>query len=296
MKFITAQPCEPRFLWELEVLITNIRKTCLDKHEIIAIFNDQNPHLMREFQQKYGDQVMIKIYSDNRDNRAYPPTARPYLLWRFLSEDKARENDTYFQLDSDVIFREIPDIPELSGKKIIGSDCGGYIDYNYLITRKNGAQIVDGFAKILNVPEDLIRETPGIGAQWIFTNPTADLWWHIWRDSDNLYNFLQGIDSDIQKWTAEMWSQLYNFAKYGWEVEISPELAFCMSTDPVELWDSKKILHNAGVVSSNASACFYKGDYISRSPFGDDLSWVRRDKCSRKYVDAIEKVSIENTK
>lgn len=238
------------------------------------------------------ENIEVHHYPDERSSKAYHPTVRPFLVWRYLSEDSTREEETYFQIDSDVIFREMVDFNkfDLSERVCYASDCGGYIDYQYLITRKRGGEIVEGFARLLNVPVQLIKDTPGGGAQWIIVKPTAQLWWHIWQDCDILYDYLKLVESDIQKWTAEMWAQLYNLEKFGWPVKLDQELDFCRPTDDVKMWDLVKILHNAGVVGESAAALFYKGNYDKKTPFDEDLSWVRRDKAGLKYAQAIKNV------
>ena len=290
MKFLLAQPAILRFQWELEVVLTNIRS--LDKTTpIVLLFDEADMAVIDYISRKY-EGLEVHHYPDERPDKSYIPTIRPYLWWRYLSEDSNREQDTYFQIDSDIIFREMPDWSkfDLTGKRCYASDCSGYIDYEYLSTRTQGDYIVRRMAEILSVDVEVIKNTPGGGAQWLITRPTAQLWWHTWQDCDLIYQFLKPLDSDIQKWTAEMWAQLYNLAKFGWEVQIDPELDFCRPTDDIKMWDMVKILHNAGVVGESAQSLFFKGKYVKQTPFGEDFSWVRRDKAGLKYVEHIKKV------
>lgn len=289
MKFLLAQPGILRFQWELDVVITNIRS--LDKvTPIVLLFTEHNVGVAAYLAKRY-DGLEIHSYPDEREDKSYIPTVRPFLWWKYLTEDPSREQGTYFQIDSDVIFREMPDWSkfDLKGENCYASDCSGYIDHNYLSTRQQGDFIIEGFARILNISTDVIRDTPGGGAQWLITNPTAQLWWHIWKDSDLLNKFMEPIESDIQKWTAEMWAQLYNTVKFGKKVIILPELDFCRPTDDVKMWSMVKILHNAGAVG-DVKIYFFKGKYVDSTPFDDDLSFVRTDKASIKYVDAIHEV------
>lgn len=286
MKILMGQPASERFLWEMEVLLANIRS--LDKEiEIVLVFDDQSPLTVRRLGEQYNAE--IHQYHDERGEVNYPATNRPYLFWRYFKEDPAREAGTYFQIETDIIFREMPKLPELSGKVCLGSDCGVYMNHQYLSGCTNSHYIIDRICRTLHIDEDLIRRTPGIGAQYIYTNPTAQLWWHIWQDSDLIHQIFQSSNSNVQVWAAEMFAQLYNFAKFGWEVKIEPELEFCRPTDPIERWSEVKILHNAGVTGADSSELFYKGKYTSNSPFHENLDWVRRDKCSRAYAEAIKK-------
>lgn len=290
MKYLLAQPASLRFQWELDVVLTNIRS--LDKSTpIVVLFLRNDPDVVDHIKSRY-EGLEVHAYVDKRINNGYAATVRPYLIHRYLEEFPEAEKETYFQIDSDVIFRELPDFSTmpLQERTCWASDCSGYIDYEYLITRQKGEQIVEKFSEILNISVETIRKTPGGGAQWLYSNPTSKLWWHIWQDCDLLYQYLQPLNSDIQKWTAEMWSQLFNMVKFGWEVKLSPELDFCRPTDDVKMWDLVKILHNAGVTGESANYLFYKGKYDQNTPFNEDLSWVRRDKAGKRYAEAIETV------
>ena len=103
-----------------------------------------------------------------------------------------------------------------------------------------------------------------------------------------MYDFIEPVQSNVQKWTAEMWAQLYNFVKFGWDVRISDELSFCRPTDPIEDYQKVKILHNAGVTAALSTSLFYKGGHIQASPFGKDFSWVDKQKASWHYTEAIK--------
>lgn len=288
MKFILAQPSIKRFQWELDVLLTNIRS--FGEHKVVLLFTRNDASVIEYICNKYSN-VEAHVYED-RGDLSYVPSVKPWLWYKYLSEDKSRENDTYFYIDSDVIFREMPDFENLGGDENtwVGSDCGGYIDYDYISSRVRGTEVVEYFATLTNLTKDDIKHTPGAGAQWYITNPTAEFWLKVYNDSNNIWRYFTMLDSDIQKWTAEMWAQLYNTVAFGKKVVISPELDFCRPTDDVKMWDMVKILHNAGVVGESRDF-FYKGKYVESTPFQDDLSFVRRDKASIKYVEAINKVT-----
>lgn len=282
-----------RFEWELDVFLTSLR--ALDKETpVVLLFLEELPSVVEHFRGRYPN-LEIHSYVDERTERNYLATVRPYLFWRYLSEDKNRERETYFQVESDVIFRKLPDFKTLlntlpKGENVcLASDCSTYIDYKYLMGVQQGPYIVDKFSEILNISVEKIVETPGGGAQWLITNPTAQLWWHTWQDSQLIYDFLSPLNSNVQKWTAEMWAQLYNLVKFGWKVSLEKELSFCRPTDPIEEWKKAKMLHNAGVTGQLSHKLFYKGNYTYYSPFGKDLSWVDKTKAGWHYARAIEK-------
>ena len=59
----------------------------------------------------------VHVYSDADRERTYIPSVKPFLWMKYLEEDKTREQGSYFYIDSDVLFREIP---ELTRQKIPG--------------------------------------------------------------------------------------------------------------------------------------------------------------------------------
>lgn len=296
MRYLLAQPAQLRFQWELDVALTNI--LTLDKGAdivvLLARFMGEPSDAVYEHITRRYPSVEVHMYDDTRPDKSYAPTIRPFLWYCYLSEDPSRENDTYFQIDCDVIFRELPDWSKVpySPKTWFGSDCGGYIDYDYIKSCRNGEQIATDFASIIGVPRHVIEKTQGVGAQWVLVKPLAAYWLKVLDDSVKLYYYLQGVDSNIQKWTAEMWAQLYNAPYFGINQKICPELDFCRPTDNVKMWDTVKILHNAGVIGEAAEIMFYKGKYVNETPFGKDHSYVRRDKASIKYVEAINSVML----
>ena len=54
-------------------------------------------------------------------------------------------------------------------------------------------------------------------------------------------------------------------------------------------WNETKIMHNAGVTVEDKQL-FFKGQYVNRTPFEDDLSFVDKSKCSYKYAQAVKAV------
>jgi hypothetical protein len=257
--------------------------------DIVLLFTRQVKDIPKYLGDKYG--VEVHVY-DDRDNRSYIPSVKPYLWSKYLQEDKSREKESYFYLDSDVIFREIPDVVPNSNIWY-GSDCINYLGVDYIDSTGKG--VFEEMCKIVGVDSSGLRGlNPRSGAQWVISNPTYDYWYKVYRDSDLLYRYLGYLNgrlySKIQKWTAEMWAQLYNVYLFGKRAETHDELNFTWSTDPVDRYYETKILHNAGVVNDK-DGLFFKAKYNQDSPFKANLSFVNPDKASIKYVEAIKEVS-----
>lgn len=270
------------------MLLTNMRQ--FGNFEVVLLFSEHDFTVPGHFRKKYPE-CDIHLYTDNRDNKSYIPSIRPYLLWQYLKGDPAREQETYFYIDSDVIFREWPNIvrhSDFSAKQVVGSDCSGYLNLDYLLKCERGEAIAQNMARICGITVEQMKGVPGIGAHLILTQPTAEFWRRSYNDSNAIYEYFRPVNSNVQKWTAEMWAQLWGWVREGYEIITDKELDFCRPTDDITEWDKVKIMHNAGVTGSGE--LFFKGKYDTTSPFNDDLSHIRRDKVSYRYVEALQNV------
>jgi hypothetical protein len=107
-------------------------------------------------------------------------------------------------------------------------------------------------------------------------------------DIEHLYVKKYEGDYPIQKWTAGMWSLLWNAWYYGNEEQVSNDLAFGWSTDSVHILHNKQFLHNAGVTYDRTDL-FYKGNFTNRLPYNLDLKF-NKEFASNLYYEAIQKV------
>lgn len=268
------------------MLLTNIRQ--FTDMEVILLFTEHDFTVPLYFRKKYG--CGIFTFTDQRDDTSYIPSVRPWLLSQYFTQHPEAVSETYFYIDSDIIFREWIDFATLGlgPTEVIGADCSSYITYDYLIQVEHGPQIVQKMADICGITVDQMKGVPGIGAQLVFSNLNAAFWERTYRDSNAIYHFLELRGGNIQKWTAEMWAQLWGWVRLNKNIVQSSELAFCLPTDDIKRWDDVKILHNAGVTGTGEM--FFKGQYDHSSPLGQDFSWVSKQKCSIKYVEAMAKV------
>lgn len=287
MKLILAQPAIPRFQWELDVLLANIRQ--FTDLEVVLLFTEHDFTVPQHFRDA-GHSVFT--YSDLRDDTDYIPSVRPWLLWQYLRGDPAREQEDYFYIDSDVIFRDWPDFTTFTFDEhtVTGSDCSGYLSLDYVLGCEKGQEIAAQMAAITSITVEQMQGVPGIGAHLLLTNPTAAFWERAYNDSNKIHHYFQGIDSNIQKWTAEMWAQLWGWVREGIKPVATDELKFCLPTDDIARWDEVKILHNAGIQAEMSHEYFFKGQYVNYSPLGKNFDYVRADKCTIRYVEALKKV------
>lgn len=294
MRFIMCQPANTRFQWELDVCITNL--IGLDYTDIVLLFGRENPEVPEYFIRKY-ETVEVHVYDVDWDEfRDYPPAIKPYLWTKFLAENPLRQLDDYFYMDSDVILRDRLDtfIGNATAQRWYGSDCGHYLNYDYISQCEKGEEILESLASITSISTRDIKylNNDSAGAQWAMSCPTLTYWEKVYEDTISIWRYFKNVNSNIQKWTAEMWAQLFAMRYFGIEVVALESLDFCWATDPIERWFETTIYHNAGATVED-KGLFFKGQYVNgRMPFDEDLSFVDPQRCSSKYVEAIKGVKM----
>ena len=106
---------------------------------------------------------------------------------------------------------------------------------------------------------------------------------------------------EIQFWTAEMWSLLWNLWYFGIETKITPEFDFSWATDSIIEYDKKPILHMAGVTEELSNTKFYKGAFINVNPLEklkeniNFFNYVDKKSATIKYVDLMKTIIKKNS-
>ncbi len=296
MRYIFIQPAILRLVWELEVAIYRMMKLGV-KAEDITIILDTSSSRYAERLSYLGCEIIC--YQDNRMDKRYIPSIRPFFWQRYLLEDPAREQGTYFYLDSDTLFSDIPKVKP-TVKRWYASDCTNYLGHKYIDSKGEG--LLERMASIVKIDPAIVRSHDiAAGAHWVIKNPTAAYWGKVYADSINLYAYLCSVESQyvrgkpkgyvpIQKWTAEMWAQLWNVYLLGIEAKAHKELSFVFATDTRDRAEQVKIVHNAGARSKHKDRLFQRSEYRNSEPFEADLSFVDPTSASWVYVQGIKEV------
>lgn len=66
------------------------------------LFAKEDDSVLMEF-----NDCKVYSYEDDRFDKSYIPSIKPYLFYRYLSEDSERENETYVYLDSDTVILDL---------------------------------------------------------------------------------------------------------------------------------------------------------------------------------------------
>jgi hypothetical protein len=315
MIFVTAQPDVPYFHWQIMVYIHNFIEHGVSPNQIHILLGivseDGNP---TEESLKLKDTgVNVHHYIDDRPQKHYIPTVKPFLISKWL-KDFPEYGKCFFLHDSDIIFRKLPNFDSLINDDITYlSDTIGYIGYNYIMdccNRYESAHPTSGKGQLLNEMANVIgvsveciecnQENSG-GGQYLIKNTDWLLWEKIYVDCVPLYDQMLDYQKrfpispgEIQFWTAEMWSLLWNLWLYGIETRITPEFEFSWATDSIKIYEDKPILHMAGVTSNQKQDKFYKGDFININPLDklkEDINffdYVSSQSSTKKYVEVMK--------
>lgn len=260
MKFLFAQPAKKRFAWELRTAIKSLVDLGVKKKDIVLLFAQEDDTVAQEF-----SDYDVHTYCDERYDKSYIPSIKPYLFWKYLSENEKRENETYAYLDSDTLILDLEafKVP-VTKSRWYCSDTTGYIGFDYIESVTHAEETIDTMLNAVKVPLEWLKsiQNNSGGAQWVIKNPKAGYWHDVYVNSIVLYKAIEPLDTSLQKWTAEMWAQLWTMYHYGVSPKVHKNLDFAWSTDD-EL-KGKKIIHNAGVTSD--MALFFKGLYQDKPP------------------------------
>jgi len=135
MIFVTAQPDVPYFHWQIMVYIHNFIEHGVPPnqiHVLLGIISEDGKPTEESLKLK-DTGVNIHYYIDDRPQKHYIPTVKPFLISKWL-KDFPEYGKCFFLHDSDIIFRKLPNFDSLINDDITYlSDTIGYIGYNYIM-------------------------------------------------------------------------------------------------------------------------------------------------------------------
>ena len=312
--FVTAQPDVPYFHWQVKLYTHNFIEKGINPNNIHVIFSTLGNNKLSqgaEDLKKIG--INIHSYKDERVNKRYIPSIKPFLIYKWL-EEYPEYGKCFFLHDADIIFRELPNFKKMLNDDICYlSDTIGYIGYDYIMdccrryesqhpTSEKG-QLLKEMADTIGISVDLIKENQknSGGGQYIIKNTDYKLWEKIYLDSFTLYNNMLIYQrkfpinpGQIQFWTAEMWSVLWNLWLSNFKTKVVDELGFSWATDNVDKYEKFPILHMAGVTDDLKKTKFYKGDFINVDPIKKLIedptyfNYVDSKSSTIKYIEVME--------
>lgn len=294
MRTVCCQPANLYYAWQTEVMIDNFLGVGLDPQmiDIVCLITDKVPDEWLRLQQRYP--VRFFFYQDTRPEYVYPPSAYFHALKKHL-KTRSDLGEVLFLHDCDILFTRKPDFSEMEkGSEWYLSDTNSYINYDYVVS-KGEEQFLD-LCKIVGIdPEEVKkRNLHSGGAQYLVKGLTYELVEKTESDSLKLYRYMcekeplwKGEGYPIQKWTAGMWSFLWNAWLFGHETIVDKRLDFGWVTN-LKTDLEKVILHNAGVTATG-QGLLYKQDYQFRLPYGDNLQ-IDETKAGHWYWEQVQRV------
>jgi hypothetical protein len=315
--FISAQPDVPYFHWQVRVYVHNFIEMGINPNQIHVLFAmvHGNTKPTEESLQLKDLGINVHHYLDDRKQKHYIPNIKPFLVYKFL-EQNPKLGKNLFLHDADIVFRRLPDFGTLlQDNTNYLSDTIGYIGYNYIIDccnryeykhpNSNKGQLLQEMANVVGVDVNIIKENQNNsgGGQYLIKNSDYKLWKKIYEDCTPLYDQMLSYQKrfpinpgEIQFWTAEMWSLLWNLWLHNYETKITSELDFSWATDSIEIYELNPILHMAGVTDDLKNTKFYKGDYIIVNPLDklkeniNFFDYVEKNSSTIKYIEIMKEI------
>jgi len=315
--FVTAQPDVPYFHWQVRVYTQNFIDLGIDPNKIHVIFGmvQGNTEPTEDSLKLKELGINIHHYLDDRQRKHYIPSIKPFLIYKWL-EQNPEFGRCFFLHDADIIFRELPDFDKLlSDDTIYLSDTIGYIGYDYIVSccdRYENQhpdcgenQLLQEMVDVIGITIDEVKKNQpnSGGGQYIIKNTPWELWFKIYYDCAPLYDQMLDFQKrypispgEIQFWTAEMWSLLWNLWYFGLETKVVSDLSFSWATDSISTYEKHPILHMAGVTNDLKDKKFFKGDYININPLEmlksniDFFEYIESTSATRKYIDIMKRV------
>jgi hypothetical protein len=301
MKWITSQPANIYYAWQVEVYLHNFIKNGVNPEDIHVLFSVQNERIPKEIQilQRKFSQVGFFYYKDTRDYVGYVPSIYFNAVKQHFAQFPSLEKETIMFHDSDTILTKKPDFQSLIyGNTWYFSDTNSYINYNYIMQK--GEDVYQRMLDIVGIDGIVpkICNSNSGGAQHLIKKSTYSFWNKVEKDAHSLYQMFcetehlyvkkHEYDYPIQKWTAGMWSLLWNSWYFGNEVLVSDKLNFGWATDKIESIEGKQFLHNAGV-AEDGQGLFFKGRWINELPYNKNIV-VKENYGSSLYYKEIQEV------
>jgi hypothetical protein len=299
MLYLSIQPAEPYFLWQLEIQLQNFREigiNPIDVHIVLgySLGNDR-PNIFDHLEQEnYGN---FFYYPYDFSENHYLSSIRPVLLQRHFEKFPELYDETIFYHDSDIIFRERIDEMKFQTDKIwYLSDTRSYLSADYLL--KFGDKFFADLCALVGISPMLVlnnNQHTG-GAQYILKNVDVSFWNDVYVDGEKIFNFINNYNisalknTKVQAWCADMWAILWNAWKRGIHTRLDQELDFCWPKEHISRWYSTKILHNSGVSYRDRREYFCKSLYMNRSPYYIDFSKIDPKSCSSIVVSKIRQL------
>lgn len=305
MIYLSAQPDDYYFLWQLQLQVFNFRSLGIKPRQIhILIGFNPLKGLNPEFYQWItgNEDAMFFTYADERKSPLYLSSIRPHIITRHIEALPHLTKETLFYHDSDIVFRRLPDFHMLAeGESWYTSDTRAYLDTNYIVNIA-GELLLKQMCDIVGIPVNIVKaqDHNAGGAQYLIKNCPLSFWKKLEGDSEKLYRLMEDYNNNlcinaaenprfIQAWCADMWAFWWNALLHNKAFEIHPELDFVWADSTIAQWHAKNILHYTGDISKKKASVFRKADFAYYDPFYTLFSQLDEDNASHALKNLIDR-------
>lgn len=302
MRYLSAQPANKYFAWQIDVMLTNFESMGVDMSTVDVLCAINNNVIPEEWHDlKDHHRANFYFYEDTRQAIGYIPSIRYNIIKQHFLAYPELEKEVIFLHDSDMVFTKPPSewITQemLDGDDWYGSDVNSYINYDYIISK--GQEVFDLMVDTIGIdPQCVIDNNKNcIGAQYILKGTDYAFWDAIEKKSDELYTKVSQLNTrikleienyhEIQIWCACMWTLLWLGWMRGKKTIVHKNLDFSWGTSTLSEYEMYNMMHNAGV-TTNENGLFFKGKYTNSYPYGHNLE-IKEGTASKKYYEWVQK-------
>lgn len=285
MIFLSAQPDDTYFIWQLQVLTHNLKTLEVNKediHILVGYKQEVNPIWYQNLHTVHG---IVHFIQDERLTTHYLSSIRPHLIKKFIMRNPQYLSEYIFYHDADILFGDLPLFEGMEDGRVHVSRTP-YIDYSY-ITSKNSVSLIKDLVDVVGIDQETLlkNESNTGGAQYFFKGLGYSFWDKVERDCEKMFRgYFDKIETyknefeasgierskyDFQIWTTDMWCVLWNIWLLGYEVYANPDLDFAWPSTDMKDWKTKyNIFHNSGVLAKDRLDYLYKQDFAKTFPYG----------------------------
>ena len=196
MIYLSAQPDAYYFTWQIELQVFNFKNLGIAPEHIHVLLGYHSEigleRHFTELMEKLADKASFFAYPDNRVNPKYASSIRPHIIQQHLKAFPYLQDECIFYHDSDIIFRELPNFPEmLASEKWYVSDTRNYLDTNY-IKSFGEKELLSKLCDIVGVsPNKIIAQDANCGgAQYLLKSTSLAFWEKLEHDCEALYRYM----------------------------------------------------------------------------------------------------------
>lgn len=280
MIYLTSQPDDSFFIWQLLTLGNNMHELEIPKEDIyhlIGFTGTVNAEWDKWKDKVWGNVVFVP---DTRINKNYLVSIRPNIIKQFLKVNPDLSDEYIFYHDADILFTDIPLFEGMEDGRIHVSRTV-YLDHNYIESKRSPTLMRD-LLRCVGIDEQTIKinEQNTGGAQVYAMGLGYDYWDKVERDCEEMQEvyFKHHVEYDannvpmfvydnqeiykaeynkqdhdpefnFQSWTFEMWAMLWNQWLFGFKVYANPALHFTWPNHDIANWNQATIFHNSGIIS-----------------------------------------------